>query len=310
VAPGTRERVLGIADEMSYRPDPHASRLARGRTQTIGIAVPRINTWYYAQVLAGVQSVLEANDYDLLVVTVGDESHRNAFAASAVTQSKRVDGMILADLFFSEDQLGKIVASGLQAVCLGMASQFFDSITIDNVAGGELATRHLLNLGHRRIAMITGVEVSAGNFTASADRRNGYRNAMETAGLKVDLALIADGGDTIEGAEHSMVRLLAETDPPTAVFAHSDEMAMGAMRAVRGHTLRIPQDFSVVGFDDHQLSEVLGLTTIHQDVLAMAAAAAKRVLERLEDPDQPVSSSDSPVQLIKRSSTSGLSRSS
>lgn len=308
VAPATRDKVMVAAEELMYRADPHASRLAQGRTQTIGIGVPCINTWYYGQILAGVQSVLADRDYDLLVVTVANDHQRREFTASAHTQAKRVDGMVLADLFFEPGQIDDLADIGLEAVTIGVETARFDSITIDNVTGGALATRHLVDLGHRRIGQITGVEVSTANSIVSLDRRRGHEQVLSKAGIKSDQRLVADGGDTIEGAEHAMSRLLAEVEPPTAVFAHSDEMAMGAMKAVREHGLTIPDDFSIVGFDDHQISSVLGLTTIRQDVLAMAAQAARCLLDRFGEPRSPIMHSVAPTALIKRGSTGAAPR--
>ncbi|HKX75449.1 MAG TPA: LacI family DNA-binding transcriptional regulator [Acidimicrobiia bacterium] len=303
VSATTRQRVIEAAAALQYRPDPHASRLAAGKTQTIGIGVPLIHTWYYAQILSGVESVLAEQGYDLLVVTVAGAEQRASFVAKASSHRKRVDGMIMVDLFFDPSQVDEMAESGMLAVTVGVHTDRFDSITIDNQASARLATGHLLNLGHRRIGLISGVVESTMMFTASIDRRAGYIQALASAGVDYDPALQADGGDSIDGAEEAMSSLLAVREPPTAVFALSDEMAMGAMKAIRSHGMKVPDDISVVGFDDHDLAAVLGLTTVRQQVVKMAAAATRLLLARFAEPEAPPQHQVTETRLIVRTST-------
>src|SRR5262249_48892241 len=152
------------------------------------------------------------------------------------------------------------------------------SVSIDDVEGGRRATQHLINLGHERIGIISGRPLPS-PFTPERDRYRGYLEALEQAGIRPDLDLVTNGFFTVEGGEDAIAALLAQPRPPTAVFAISDEMAFGALTALRRHGLSAPQDISVVGFDGHDMSELLGLTTVEQPVAEIGARAARALLD-------------------------------
>jgi DNA-binding LacI/PurR family transcriptional regulator len=156
-------------------------------------------------------------------------------------------------------------------------------VGIDNEGAAEIATHHLINLGHTRIAMIGGGGSFAGRFTTPRQRRRGYRRAMESAGLHVHDGYDVDGEYTVRGGASAMAELLSLPEPPTAVFAQSDEMAAGAMQAMRRLGVRVPDDVSIVGFDDHELAEVLDLTTMAQPVAQRGEMAVRAVLDALDE---------------------------
>jgi DNA-binding LacI/PurR family transcriptional regulator len=234
------------------------------------------------------------------VVTVDGSEARERFVELARSSARRVDGLIMVDLFFSPSQQAELAASGMVAVTVGVRTEFFDSFTIDNAAAAALATRHLINLGHRRLGIISGGETPGFDFTAEAGRRNGFLEALTDAGLPY---LERQGGYSVVGGIEAMNTLLASTAPPTGVFAFSDEMAMGALKSLRDHGLAVPGDVSVIGFDGHELAELFGLTTIRQEVEEMAAAAVRRLLERLQSSADPERHEVFPTKLIVRAST-------
>jgi DNA-binding LacI/PurR family transcriptional regulator len=191
---------------------------------------------------------------------------------------------------------------------IGTAKEGVAGVTIDDVQAARTATQHLLNLGHTRIGVISGHLIDA-PFTAEHDRFRGYRETMEEAGLEVDPLMEAFGYFTVAGGEQAMTALLTHRNRPTAVFAMSDEMAFGAMRAMRAHGLTPGKDISIIGIDNHDLSELLDLTTVAQPVFDLGRVAAEALLVQIRSgsgsarPDSFVL----PTQLIVRGSTAPVS---
>lgn len=188
---------------------------------------------------------------------------------------------------------------------IGTAKEGVAGVTIDDVQAARTATQHLLNLGHRRIAIISGNLIDA-PFTAEHDRFRGYRETMEEAGLEIDPLLEAFGYFTVSGGEQAMTALLTHRERPTAVFAMSDEMAFGAIKAMQAHGLVPGKDISIIGIDNHDLSELLDLTTVAQPVFDLGRVAAEALLVQIRS-DGASPRPDSfvlPTQLIVRGSTS------
>ncbi len=185
------------------------------------------------------------------------------------------------------------------------------SIRVDDVAAARVATEHLIELGHTRIAHIAGNPLDQLAFTTHLDRRVGYQEALKAAGIPVDPDLDIEADFTVRGGEQAIRTLLhrarsAGTAPPTAVFAACDEMAMGALRVLRESGLRVPQDVSVIGIDDHDVAAVVGLTTVAQPAKEQGTRAATRLLEALRDgraAQSPGGSELLPTHLVVREST-------
>lgn len=302
VSPTTRERVRQIATELDYRANPHASRLAAGRSGTVGIALPVLNSWFYANVLAGVEAVVSEDRLDLHLVTVGGPAATDRLAAALPALSKQVDGLIVVDVFMPDG--GVLAEGGLPVVTLGLDTGSYDSVTIDNLAAADEAVTHLLELGHRQIAFIGGA-VGESRQTESAElRRQGMARALERFGVEDASELHVAGAFSVKGGREAMERLLAGTPRPSAVFCASDEMAIGAMAAVRDAGLSVPGDVSVVGFDDQPTAEAIGLTTVRQPVSAMAARAAALLLDRLDGGEGPARHVEMETRLQVRQTTS------
>lgn len=303
VAPATRTRVLGVAEELHYYPDPHASRLAAGRTRTVGVAVPYIGQWYFSQVIAGAEAILSEAGYDLLVYGADSPTDRQRFVSEALPMRNRVDGIILVDLLLPPDEAAAWAGAGVHLVTIGQRGEMFSSVTVDERAAAAAAVHHLLNLGHRAIGLIEGPEDDPFRFTIPRDRRQGYEDTLTAHGIPVRPELCVPGDFTAGGGAEAMTRLLSMSGPPTAVFALSDEMAMGAVRAVRDHGMRVPEDVSIIGFDDHDLAQAFGLTTMRQPVTAHGMRAARLLLASLgESPAGPVHETV-PTSLVVRGST-------
>lgn len=302
VAPATRSRVEAVANELNYQVDTYASRLATGRNDTVGLAVPQIDDWYFSCVAAGAERVLRDAGYDVLLHSVGDERGRQRLLAGPSPARRRLDGLILIDVLLSDAEAELLAAEGANVVTVGQHTEVFPSVTVDDVAAARSMTEHLLGLGHRRIALIGSDGATALPFDVPLHRTEGHRAALAAAGVPDDPALHVAGGFSLTGGHDAMVDLLQLPDPPTAVFALSDAMGVGALRAARELGVDVPGRVSVAGFDDGELASVFGLTTVHQDPTAQGAAAAELLLAH-HDGDAAPEHVDSPTRLVLRAST-------
>jgi LacI family repressor for deo operon, udp, cdd, tsx, nupC, and nupG len=299
VAVPTRVRVETAARELDYRPDPHASRLAAGRSRCVAVVVPFINSWYFANVIAGVEAICADGGYDVLVVTAPAPAAREV-SVPTFGLDRRVDGMIFVEVALDEDEIDALERLALGVVTIGQRTTPFASVSVDNVEVGRMAVAHLVELGHTRIGILAGQAEDPINFDVPGDRIAGARVAL---GHEIDADLIAPGQFTVEGGRRAASTLLSVRPLPTAIFALSDEMAFGAVIAARELAIDIPGDVSLVGVDDHEVAEVMGLTTVRQHVVEHGARAAATLLRRLggggSDPEHEVR----PVELVVRSST-------
>ncbi|HSP03794.1 MAG TPA: LacI family DNA-binding transcriptional regulator [Acidimicrobiales bacterium] len=304
VAPSTRSRVEQVARDLDYQVDTYASRLATGRSDTVGLAVPNINSWYFAQVAAGVEAVLADAGMDVLLQSVDDGAGRTRLLSAQSSVRRRLDGLILIDVLLTPGEIRTLAADSVHVVTVGQHTDEFPSVTVDNRRAALAATRHLLELGHRRIGLIGGSTHTGLPFDVPGHRRQGYVEALLEAGLDYHADLEANGGFSVKGGSEAMVHLMSEARPPSAVFALSDEMAMGAIKAARDLGLRVPEDVSVVGFDDHDLAKVFELTTVRQDPEWHGATAGRLLLGLGDEPAPEVAHVVGETRLLVRSTTS------
>jgi DNA-binding LacI/PurR family transcriptional regulator len=319
VAPSTRERVIDVAAQLGYSAHRAASSLASGRTRTIGLAAPFYGIWFTAKVTVGVLSVLAEAGYDLEVYAVDTPEHQNEFIERVASQTLGVDGLLLVDFFGNDDYLTRLAASGVDTVCLGQDVAQLPSVAIDNLNAARRATDHLIGLGHTKIGLIGAEAIAIDGSPVLVDRRDGFEAAMRDAGIEPHKQYQPEssaatrryqpgGALTVPAGVAAMDAIAALGDPPTAVFCLSDETAMGAMGRARELGIDIPGDMSVVGFDDHDLAEPFGLTTMRQPVQHLGEAIANWLLEMIEADDSPTPVTDHvsvPVELVVRSSTAG-----
>jgi LacI family transcriptional regulator, repressor for deo operon, udp, cdd, tsx, nupC, and nupG len=275
VSPTTRASVEEAAAELDYHIDRTASRLATGRTETVGVVVPMFDTWYFGRVLAGVEATLRTGGYDLLVTSVTDTASRHRLASGNAPLHKRVDGIIFVDVLLSEDEIEALERSSLHVVTIGQRTGTFPSVTVDNRAAARGAVRHLVDLGHRRIGCVSGSPATDLEFTVPADRRAGYVDALDAAGLDHEPALEIVTGVSTKDGERAAARLLDVDPAPTAVFAASDDLAYGVLQ----HARQAEQELSVVGFDDRDLSASMGLSTVRQDPVEHGRLGAELLID-------------------------------
>jgi len=277
----TRARVMETAQRLGYVASPSASGLASGHTRTVAVVVPFVTQWFFAAVVQGAEELLRERGYDLLLYNLaGDPSARHrVFDTNLLT--KRVDAVLVLGLKPSADELARLERLGHPVTIVGADVPGWATVRIDDEQAARTATQHLVDLGHERIAYIGGDEDGALDFTAPHARMTGYRTTLAEAGIAIDPTLELHGGFTVTGGRRAATDLLGRPERPTAIFAASDEMAIGVLRAAREGGLRVPEDVSVVGIDDHEMAAFFDLTTVAQPVHEQGRVAAQQVLAAL-----------------------------
>lgn len=308
VAEPTRLRVVSIAERLGYSVSPAASRLASGRTGTVAVIVPFVSRWFFGQVIAGAEEALRHAGFDMLLYNLGDaEGRRRLFTSNRLRG--RADAVLVLSLPMEQDEKAALASLGVPVSVIGSLEPEFSGVRIDDVESARTAVRHLIHLGHQRIALISGVALDQGMpFTSQVDRRIGYTLAMADAGTEADPGMEAVGHFSIDGGAQAMTRLMSGRQPPTAVFAESDEMAFGAMRTLRRSGLRVPGDMSVVGFDGHDMAESMDLTTVVQPVREQGSLAAGHLLAALGGESAEPVHRTLPTELVVRGTTAPVHR--
>lgn len=290
VSQAMREKVLKVVNELNYHPNGLARSLKRQRTQVIGILLPDIANPFSAQLVSGIQEILLARGYASFICTSERSLEREQASLSALFDH-RVDGIIVAtrETPTGNEWLSRLVERNLPMVLVGREFPHprVDRVTADHEKGGYEATKYLVSTGHKRIGFI-GASITNGK---GLRRFQGYLNAMRDHRLPVEEDLIV-GPDSISGPGYStqndgyqgMKRLLSLRKPPTAVFARNDFTAIGAMCALHDAGLTVPDDVSIVGFDNVPLATYTSppLTTVDQPTVEQGRQAASLLLERIE----------------------------
>lgn len=306
VAEATRLRVEAAAASLDFVPTPSATRLATGRTWSVAIVTPFLERWYFASVLSATERRLRQAGYDVLLVVLPEGAVRSTFF-STMPLRRRVDAVVLLTLTLAADELAAITALPVPVVAVGERHPGVHSVMIDDHAVSLTAVEHLLGLGHRRIVHLGGSPQEPQSFSAPVERRRGYGDALAAAGLDPDPRLVLAADFTVASAKAIFAAALADGLDATAVYAASDEMAMGAMLAAHEAGLDVPRDLSVVGVDDHEIAEPLGLTTVAQPCVEQGELAARRVLDLLYRGDGAATEGEShtllPTRLLVRAST-------
>ncbi|MEJ3652166.1 LacI family DNA-binding transcriptional regulator [Actinomycetes bacterium KLBMP 9759] len=306
VSEATRQRVLSIAADLQYVASPSAAGLASGQTMAVGVVAPFINRWFFSAVVHSAEELLRAAGYDLLLYSLGTDADERRRAFSGNVLRKRVDAVLVLGLQPTAEEVASLSAAGGPVAIVGVAVPGWASVRIDDGAAARTAVKHLIDLGHRRIGYIGGEPEDPLHSAAPADRLHGYREELQAAGIPADERLEAVGGFTVRGGMSAMEELLALADPPTAVFAASDEMAMAAIHVARRTGMQVPGDISVIGIDNQEISELFDLTTVAQPVDAQGVLAAELLLGALSEPNRPRPSVTVPTSLVVRGSTGPL----
>lgn len=280
-----RDRVLDAAAELHYVPNAHARALVSASTSTVGLIVHDVSDPYFSEIARGVLRV--ANDNDLLVLicnTYRDPARELQYVLAL--RAQRVRAVVLAGSGFADSDVERrttqalvgVEAVGGRAVLIGRHRAGVDSVLPDNVGGARLMGKHVIDLGHRNIAVIAGPL----HLTTIEDRLSGFRQALQEAGIDLPESQIVETDFTRDGGYGGTARLLDSAPETTAIFALNDAMAIGVLAALRAAGIRVPQDMSVVGFDDIPITRDLtpALTTVRLPMDLMGARAMDLALRR------------------------------
>lgn len=302
VSADTRERVLRAAADLRYVVSPAASGLSTGRTGTVGVVAPLLTRWYYAGIVAAAGQVLRDHGLDVLLHGLGDAAGRARFF-ERMPLSRRVDAILFLSIGLSPAETDLLRGMHVPLVFVGAEIPGCWNVRIDDVGGAAKAVSHLINLGHRDIGLISSTVHDGFAFSAPIDRRRGRERAMRSAGIAWPIHLDAAVPWGIDGGAAAMAELLSAQPHPTAVFAESDELAFGALRTLRRAGVRVPADVSVIGFDDHEMADLLDLTTVAQPVQELGQCAARLLVEALDRPGKAPRSVVLPTRLVVRATT-------
>jgi LacI family transcriptional regulator len=306
VSPATAARVRDAADDVGYRANSVARSMITGRTMTLGVIVADVENEFFARLIRGFTDVAGEHGFDVLLLNT-DEQLESERSGLSLLLERRVDGIAVAPASSRHaDHLREAIAGGtaLLLVDRRVPRLTADMVGIDSVAAARRAVLHLLEAGHRRIGIVSGAGLPPGRrhvsrdgpgapggvgsdsdlqiVSTGQDRLQGYRQALEAYGLPVAPELVRLGGFRREEARHEAAALLALPDPPTALFATDGTLCLGALEAVRDAGLDLPDDLSLIGFDDTAWAGVVGLTVMDQPAHEIGALAARRLVARVQ----------------------------
>jgi LacI family transcriptional regulator len=302
VNPETRARVEAAIEELSFVPNAIARSMAQGRTFNLACFSPNLIDYTFAQIIEAAESEVRQHGYFLFACAAPDES---SFAAlwEQMVEKRRVDGIIVINPYM--DGRHTFMNPNFPTVIIGSnpRGDHYSAVNLDNKGGGVEATRHLLSLGHQRLATITGPLAE----DVSRDRLNGFQAALQASGYEVKPDQIVEG-DWSATSGYRAFQVLWESYHPTAIFAQNDRMAIGVIRAARDAGLRVPEDLSVIGFDDMPLASYFDppLTTLRQDMMENGREAARLLLESIEQPDTEPGYRMLSTQIVIRNTTQKL----
>ncbi len=299
----TRARVLAAIEILGYRPNPLARGLSRGRSQTVGAVVPFFTHASAVERLRGVVAALGTSHYDLVLFNVETPLHREEHFAALIGRD-RADGLVVMSLPPPSEHLKRLLAIGVPIVLVDARGDGVPAVVTDDIEGGRMATGHLVALGHRHIAFIGEDPKNAFGFTSGPQREAGYRAVLDEAGIPYRRSYVRHGAHDRTVARRLAEQLLALRTPPTAIFASSDVQATGVLEAARVGGLRVPEDLSVVGFDDIEISAYAGLTTVRQPLFDSGLLGARLLLDAVdrERPLDPIVH-QLPLTFVERATT-------
>ena len=299
----TRQRVLQVIDDLNFVPKAEATARARRNNYRIGVLAPFFTYPSFVQRLRGVNSVLSGSDYELVVYSV-DSAHHYRSQLATLPIVKRIDGLIIMSLIIDDQTDHRLLQHRLPTVLIESKYNAFSGVEIDTEDGGRIAAQYLIDKGHQNIGFI-GIdsEIPGCTLPTSEIRLTGFRAAMQEVDLPLHDIYIRNVENNINAAYAQSQALLELPERPTAIFATSDLLALGVLKAVREAGLRVPEDMAVLGFDDLDIADYVGLSTIGQSLDESGRVGTELLLSRLAEPTRPVQHVRFPLQVIQRSTT-------
>ncbi len=298
----TRKRVLDACAELDYSPNPIARRLSLGRTHIIAIVLPFLTLPSLVERLRGVQHALDETKYDLVPFSVGTPEKREA-RMNELSRKSRADGLMLISVPPTKDQAKRILTEGIPTILMDAYHPGLHRMILDDTKGGYLATKHLIELGHQKIAFVSDYMENPMGFSSMRKRYQGYRKALEESNIPFQSQFHKQGEHGREEAQKIAIELLQLPSPPTAIFAASDTQAIGVIDAAQKLGVEVPKELSIVGYDGIRDAEYVNLTTIEQPLFESGTQAAELLLQVIEDPPSEPIELRIPNKLIIRGTT-------
>jgi len=278
----TKDKVLLIIKKLGYTPNAIARGLKTKRTFTLGMLIPDITNPFFAEIARGVEDAANKNNFNVILCNTDDKLKKEKTYLE-ILREKRVDGLILGTAHIRDKSILELEKIKFPYMLVSRNIEGLDKncIIVDDVEGGMMATEYLIKLGHRRIAHITGPIKTR----SALNRLKGYQLAFKKHKIEYNDELVGEGDFRIKGGYQAMKKFLKLPEPPTAIFAANDLLALGAMQAIQKKKYHIPEDFCIIGFNDISLASFVypPLTTIRQPMQEMGALAVKMLLKIIED---------------------------
>lgn len=298
----TREKVLKAIAELDFVPNPSGRRLSMGKTHTIGVVIPFFTIASQAERLRGVMSIIAGSDYDITLYSVETVLQRNR-VFQKVPRRGRIDGLLIFSLTPTEIDFQRINRGNIPTVLVEGYHPQLHSLSVDDVTASQHAVDHLIDLGHKKIAYIGDYLDDPFGTYFSRNRYQGYCQALKKGGLPILTEYCRLGWHDRNEAREMALELLQLPNPPTAIFTFSDEQALGALEAARDQGLRVPDDLSVVGYDDIRLAEFAQLTTVSQKLFESGVQGVNLLLNLIETPQPLPSHQKITTKLVIRKTT-------
>ena len=305
VSARARGQVLAVTERLNFQPNAIARSLASGRSRVIGLVIPvGVSSFFtdpfFPSLTQGIAAACNSHDYTV-ALWLADAEHERQIARKII-HGGLVDGVIVASALIDDPMIPMLVQSRIPLVLVGRhpADDRISYVDVDNRASSKAMVGYLLELGHRRIATVTGPRAAI----VSRDRLSGYGAALDAWGIPSDPSLVVEGDFSEDSGYTAMKPLLARPERPDAVFAASDSMALGVLRALREAGIRVPEEVAVAGFDDAPFAARTEppLTTVRQPIQQIGTVAAERLFEVIENPNTPPRRTILPTELVIRAS--------
>jgi len=297
-----RLKVMEAIDTLNYIPQAEARARALQNTRRIGILTPFFTSPSVVQRLRGMDSVLADRNYEIIIYTVDSVRKLDTYISS-LPLTGNLDGLIILSLPYNDESAFRLIRHRLEAVSIEFTHQNLSGVLIDDVYGGRLAARHLISKGHKRLALVGDVNPPEYAIRPVVGRLEGFRQGLEEANFHLEDRYICSVTYLQEPTRQAARKLLSMPERPTAIFAAADIQAIAVIRVAREMGLRIPDDLAVIGFDDLDVAEDIGLTTIRQPLDESGRIAAQLLLDRLENAGRPVQHVQLPLSLVVRDTT-------
>lgn len=298
----TRKRVLDAIAELGFIPHTTGRRLSMGKTNMIGVVIPYFSTPSQVERLRGAMSVLAESSYDVCLFTIETVSQRKKILKT-VPHKGRIDGLIIFSIDPTEEDIHHIIQAHVPTVLVEAQHPDLHSIFLNDIKASQMAVEYLIELGHQKIGYISDALDNSIGAHFSRNRYDGYCRALKAASLPIRPDYCLQGPVNREAGRKMAIKLLNLADPPTAIFAYSDIQALGVLEAARELSINVPEELSVVGYDDIEIAYFVRLTTVKQQLFESGVRGVDLLNQVIDDPEMPLRRIQLPTRLVIRQTT-------